>query len=143
MYHPMYYPPQPGQMAGGFQDSYAMNPYIDQRLQQPYNQSVYPYPMYHPEQIANFATPQTYSPYSPQFQYGPYEEEWMYEYIDDEAGTESTNDKTNRFLAHFQTEEGQYDFDKIFSTAGQFIGIVRQVTPMVSQIGTLVRVLRP
>lgn len=141
MYEQMDYPLHYGPIHGGVHGAYPVNPYIQQQPPHPYPHQVYPYPVY-PGEAQNFGAPYTHA-YPPQMYYEPYEEDWMDELLDYDDDTSASTSRTNRFLAHFQTEEGQYDFDKIFSTAGQFIGIVRQVTPMVSQLGTIVRAFRP
>lgn len=46
------------------------------------------------------------------------------------------------FLAQFQTPEGQMDVQKMLSTVGQLANTVQQVSPVIKEIGAMIRVFR-
>jgi hypothetical protein len=45
----------------------------------------------------------------------------------------------NPLISSFQNANGQMDFDKIFSTVGQLVNTVNQVTPLVKQVGSIMK----
>ncbi|QHS24108.1 hypothetical protein GWK91_14800 [Virgibacillus sp. MSP4-1] len=45
----------------------------------------------------------------------------------------------NPFLQAFQDQNGQMDFDKVFSTVGQVVDTVHQVSPIVKQVGSFMK----
>lgn len=45
-------------------------------------------------------------------------------------------------LAQFQTAEGQMDVQKMLSTVGQLANTVQQVSPVIKEIGAMIRVFR-
>ncbi|HLR67323.1 YppG family protein [Virgibacillus alimentarius] len=45
----------------------------------------------------------------------------------------------NSLIAYFQDENGQVDFDKMFSTVGQLANTVQQVSPLIKQFGSLIK----
>lgn len=45
-------------------------------------------------------------------------------------------------LAQFQTQEGQMDVQKMLSTVGQLANTVQQVSPVIKEIGAMIRVFR-
>jgi len=49
---------------------------------------------------------------------------------------------TPGILAQFQTSEGQMDVQKMLSTVGQLANTVQQVSPVIKEIGAMIRVFR-
>lgn len=49
---------------------------------------------------------------------------------------------TAGILAQFQTAEGQMDVQKMLSTVGQLANTVQQVSPVIKEIGAMIRVFR-
>ncbi|MBB6454180.1 hypothetical protein HNQ94_002631 [Salirhabdus euzebyi] len=45
----------------------------------------------------------------------------------------------NGFMKYFQDQNGQMDFDKMFSTVGQMANTFHQVSPIVKQLGTFMK----
>ncbi|MRG87227.1 YppG family protein [Salinibacillus xinjiangensis] len=45
----------------------------------------------------------------------------------------------NPLLQAFQDQNGQMDFDKVFSTVGQVVNTVHQVQPLVKQVGSMIK----
>lgn len=109
--------------------------------QQYYNADYYPYPH---EQI-NYSDPyQTvYEQYAKPVQPNAYFEQAYETNNEQEQVQEQVGVPNNsNFIGYFKDENGQMDFDKIFSTVGQFTNTVKQVTPMFQQVGSLIKVFR-
>lgn len=51
----------------------------------------------------------------------------------DKSFSQSSN--SHNLLYYFQDTNGEMDLDKIFSTAGQVADTIKQVSPMVKQVG--------
>src|SRR5690625_809151 len=79
----------------------------------------------------SYATPQQQNYYQSQ-QQDPY----LYQ---QQAQQPST---TAGILAQFQTAEGQMDVQKMLSTVGQLANTVQQVSPVIKEIGAMIRVFR-
>ncbi|HLR14399.1 MAG TPA: YppG family protein [Bacillota bacterium] len=50
--------------------------------------------------------------------------------------------KSNSIMAHFYDENGQMDLQKMLSTVNQLANTFQQVTPVIQQLGSLVRFIR-
>lgn len=50
--------------------------------------------------------------------------------------------KPNPIMAHFYDENGQMDLQKMLSTVNQLANTFQQVTPVIQQIGSFVRLIR-
>lgn len=50
--------------------------------------------------------------------------------------------KSNEFLTYFQDKDGQLDLHKMLTTAEQFANTFQQITPLVKQVGSLVKSLK-
>lgn len=48
----------------------------------------------------------------------------------------------NNVTGYFQNENGQLDFDKMLSTVGQLANTYHQVSPIVKQVGALIKTFR-
>lgn len=48
----------------------------------------------------------------------------------------------NGLLTYFQDKDGHVDLDKMFSTVGQFANTFQQITPVVKQVGSLMKNLK-
>ncbi|UFT99811.1 YppG family protein [Radiobacillus kanasensis] len=48
----------------------------------------------------------------------------------------------NGIMQYFQDENGQLDYDKMFSTFGQISSTVKQVSPIVKEFGTIFKGLK-
>lgn len=51
----------------------------------------------------------------------------------------SSQSKSNGFLTYFQDKDGQMDLNKMLSTAGQFANTFQQITPLMKQVGSLMK----
>lgn len=49
---------------------------------------------------------------------------------------------TNGIMNYFQDEDGQMDFDKMLSTVGQLANTYHQVSPIVKQVGSIIKNFR-
>ncbi|WP_106494796.1 YppG family protein [Lentibacillus sp. Marseille-P4043] len=47
--------------------------------------------------------------------------------------------KANGLFTYFQDKNGQVDLDKMFSTVGQFANTVQQISPVVKQVGSIMK----
>lgn len=47
--------------------------------------------------------------------------------------------KSNGLFSYFQNKDGQVDLDKMFSTVGQFANTVQQISPVVKQVGSIMK----
>ncbi|MGY0693668.1 YppG family protein [Virgibacillus sp. FSP13] len=47
--------------------------------------------------------------------------------------------KSNGLFTYFQDKNGQVDLDKMFSTVGQFANTVQQISPVVKQVGSIMK----
>jgi len=123
----------------------------------PLQQTNYQDPVYY-----NNSVPNDYYPYEQVHQQSPFEyfskpsqaENWPYAmsqnlneyqfqqqnpYIQ-QPGQQSN--PTPGILAQFQTPEGQMDVQKMLSTVGQLANTVQQVSPVIKEIGAMIRVFR-
>lgn len=46
------------------------------------------------------------------------------------------------FLAQYQDANGQMDVEKVLSTVGQFANTVQQISPVIQQVGSLIKTFR-
>ncbi len=60
----------------------------------------------------------------------------------DEGYFQEQAKKPNAIMQHFYDENGQMDIQKMLSTVNQLAGTFQQVTPVIQQIGSLVRLIR-
>src|SRR5690625_3200336 len=113
-----------------------------------------PYYMRMPNGYQNVETQQPPQPNVPQYGYyeTPFEQyakppqpnNWYVSRhpYDQSGGQGSTNDKPATFVKPFQTETGQFDFNKMLSTVGQLADTVQQVSPFIKQVGSMIKTFR-
>lgn len=113
--------------------------------QQYYNSNYYPYPhesINHPETYQN-----VYEQYAKPVQPNAYFNQ-SYEANNEQGQGQGQVEEQlvapngSNFIGYFKDANGQMDFDKIFSTVGQFTHTVKQVTPMFQQVGSLIKTFR-
>jgi len=128
----------------------------------PPQQGHYQDPVYYHNSVPNQTYSSGYYPYDQVHQQSPFEhfskpsqpESWPYPmaqqpdyyhfqqpnpYFQQQAQQENP---TAGILAQFQTAEGQMDIQKMLSTVGQLANTVQQVSPVIKEIGAMIRVFR-
>ncbi len=130
----------------------------------PLQQTTYQDPVYYNNSVPNQTYPSDYYPNEQVHQQSPFEyyskpsqpESWPYAmpqqpnyyqyqqqqdpYIFQQQTQQSS--PTPGILAQFQTPEGQMDVQKMLSTVGQLANTVQQVSPVIKEIGAMIRVFR-
>lgn len=72
-------------------------------------------------------------------------EDWSYNMQQPNPSNYSSqqmNAPPNNVMGYFQNENGQMDFDKMLSTVGQIANTYHQVSPIVKQVGALIKTFR-
>lgn len=128
----------------------------------PHQQTTYQDPVYYNNPVPNQTYPSDYYP-NEQVQQSPFEyyskpsqpENWPYTvpqqpnyyqyeqqnpYIYQQQSQPSNPPPS--ILAQFKTPEGQMDVQKMLSTVGQLANTVQQVSPVIKEIGAMIRVFR-
>lgn len=128
----------------------------------PLQQASYQDPVYYNNSVPNQTYPSNYYPNEQVHQSSPFEyfskpsqpEAWPYTvaqqpnyYQFQQQGPyfQQQNQQSNptpSILAQFQTPEGQMDVQKMLSTVGQLANTVQQVSPVIKEIGAMIRVFR-
>lgn len=70
----------------------------------------------------------------------PQPEEWAGQM--DEGYFQMPKKQPNPIMAHFYDENGQMDVQKMLSTVNQLANTFQQVTPVIQQLGSFVRLIR-
>lgn len=72
-------------------------------------------------------------------------EDWFYNMMQPNQSNYSAQQmdaQPNNVMGYFQNENGQMDFDKMLSTVGQIANTYHQVSPIVKQVGALIKTFR-
>lgn len=111
--------------------SFYQNPYQYQQQQQqnPYSQ------MHGPPPLQQTAYEQFAKPQQPMFWDNSMQS-------NSNLNPQSNMNPPNGIINYFQDEEGHMDFDKMLSTVGQIASTYHQVSPIVKQVGSLIKIFR-
>ncbi|SEN82651.1 YppG-like protein [Amphibacillus marinus] len=96
----------------------------------------YPYPQ--PMQNQGYPPQQHFNPQSYQAQPGmPFQQSW---YPPPSQGMGMESAPTSKgVMGYFQNNDGQFDLDKVFNTAGQVANTYQQFTPIVKGISSFIK----